>query len=134
MHRILVASALLSPLLFTAAAVARQTPTDSSATTMTAPVSTGVIPARVVEAHNVKLNSGYVHWDPAGTEVLLKLNIDQDGTAQVIQVVDSSNPAINGPVIDAVRQFRFSPAKLDNQPIPIDMNMILTVEPVGLQP
>jgi hypothetical protein len=37
-------------------------------------------------------------------------------------------------VIDAVRQFRFSPAKLDNQPIPIDMNMILTVEPVGLQP
>jgi outer membrane biosynthesis protein TonB len=66
--------------------------------------------------------------------VLLKLNIDQDGTAQVIQVVDSSNPAINGPVIDAVRQFRFSPAKLENQPIPIDMNMILTVEPVGLQP
>jgi TonB family protein len=69
-----------------------------------------------------------------GNELLVKLNIDRDGTAQDIQVVNSSNPALDASVVDAVRKFRFRPAKLDDQAIPVDMNLTVKVDPVGLQP
>jgi hypothetical protein len=134
MHRYLIASALLSPLLFTAVAVASQSPNDDSyATTQSLPAGTGVTPARVVYVPGLALNSRFNWRIPNGAELLVRLNVDQDGMAQDIRVVDSTKPALSEPVIDAVRKIRFRPAKLNGRPVPVDMNLIVDVAPVMLQ-
>jgi len=129
MRRTHVASLLLFPLLFTAAAVASSPATDASASTGVRPVSTGVIPPQVIYSTDVELpNDGTVEQLPNDTEVVLHLNVDETGKAQDVQVVKSLYPKLAPHVVDAVRQFRFRPAKLDNQTIPVDMELTLQLK------
>lgn len=134
MYRSFIASALLFPLLFTAAAVA-STPhkDDSYANTQTLSASTGVTPARVVYVPRLALDNR-ADWEiPNGARLLVKLDVDADGTAQDIRVVNSPNFELSQPVIDAVRKIRFAPARLDGRAVPIDMNMRVEVAPVRVQ-
>src|ERR1035438_9370739 len=112
MRRILAASILLSPLFFTASAVPSTPANDASASTPARPVSTGVIPAHVLYAAGIELPS--TASIPNDAEVVLELNVGEDGKARDIEVVKSINPQLDAPVVAAVRKFRFSPAKLDN--------------------
>jgi TonB family protein len=127
MRRIHVASALLFPLLCTAAAVASSPATDATASTSVPQVSTGVISPAIVYSTDVALPSdGTVERFPNDARVVLHLNVDQAGKVQDVQVVKSLYPELNSHVVDAVRQFRFRPARLDNQTVPVDM--LLTVD------
>jgi TonB family protein len=126
MRRILAASILLSPLFFTASAVASTPANDASATTMTRPISTGVVPAQVISSQSVELPSSANI--PAGAEVVLQLNVGEDGKARDISVVKSVNPELDAPVVAAVRKFRFSPAKLDNQAIEVPLSLTVFVQ------
>jgi TonB family protein len=124
MRRILLASALLSPLFLTAAAVASSPATDAADSTSVSPVSTGVVFPHVISTTDVELpNDGVAGWLPNDARVVLQLNLDEKGNVQDVQVVDSIDPELNDSVVSAVRQFRFSPAKLDNQAIPSDMTL-----------
>ncbi len=128
MRRTHIASALLCPLLFTAAAVASPPATDAASTSVL-PVSTGVIPPKVIYATEIELpGDGTAERFPNDAEVVLHLNVDKAGKVQDVQVVKSLYPDLNPHVVDAVRQFRFRPAKLDNQPIPVDMKLTLDVQ------
>jgi TonB family protein len=60
--------------------------------------------------------------------VVLKLNVDEQGKPEDIQIVNTVNPTLGADVIDAVRQFRWRPAKLDNQPIATDLTLHLLVK------
>jgi periplasmic protein TonB len=112
MRRILVASALLSPLVFSAAAVASNPASDVTATTR--PVSTGVKSAHVISSVNVQLPSTQEStFDRAA--VVVHLNVDANGKPQDVEVVKSPSIALNSPVLEAVRQFRFEPATVNNQ-------------------
>jgi TonB family protein len=51
------------------------------------------------------------------SKVVLQLNLDEQGKPADIQIINSVNPTLDADVVDAVRQFRWRPAKLDNQPI-----------------
>jgi len=129
MRRIHVASALLFPLLCTAAAVASSPATDASAPTSVPQVSTGVISPKVLSARDVVLPAdGSSERIPSYAEVVLHLNVDQAGKAQDVQVVKSYYPELNAHVVDAVRQFRFRPAKLDNQIVPAGMFLVIDVK------
>jgi len=64
---------------------------------------------------------------PFDAEVVLKLNVDQNGKAQDVQVIKSPNHYLDGPVATAVRQFKFEPATLDNQPVAADLTLTVVL-------
>ena len=126
MRRILIASVLLSPLFFTAAAVASQTATEAPASTPARPISTGVKQAHVLYSPNIDLPASAIL--PNDAEFVLKLNVDENGKPQDVEVVKSLNPDVDASVAAAVRQFRFRPATLDKQPIATDMTLTVVME------
>jgi TonB family protein len=126
MRRILVASILLSPLFITATAVASKPASDATASTEVRPISTGVVPAKVISLIDVQVPATTTIRNDA--QVVLQLNIDQKGKAHDIEVVKSLNPELDGPVVAAVRGFRFRPATLDNQAVPVSMSLTVRVQ------
>jgi TonB family protein len=128
MRRILAASVLLSPLFLSAAALASRPVTGATASTTTRPLSTGVKPAHALYTPNVKLSQAAVETLPYYAEVVLKLNVDEKGLAQDVEVVKSPSQYLDGPVAAAVRQYRFRPAMLDNQPVETPMTLTVVVQ------
>jgi TonB family protein len=126
MRRILVASILLSPLFVTATAVASKPASDAIASTQVRPISTGVVPAKIVSLIDIKVPATTTIQDNA--QVVLQLNIDQNGKAHDIEVIQSRNPELDAPVVAAVRGFRFRAATLDNQAIPVSMSLTVRVQ------
>ncbi len=125
MRRILIASVLLSPLFFTAAAVASQPVADDAAST---PVSTGVKPAHVLSSAPVELTDvtpDIVAFHQA--EVVLNLKVDATGKPTDVQITKSPMVDLDAPVLAAVRKFRFEPATLDNKPVAVPMTLKLEV-------
>jgi TonB family protein len=125
MRRILVASVLLSPLFFTAAAVASQPVADDAAST---PVSTGVKPAEILSSAPVELPT--LTPDIAAfhqAEVVLSLKVDESGKPTNVQITKSPSVDLDGAVLAAVRKFRFEPATLDDKPVAVPMTLTLEV-------
>jgi len=127
MRRIFAASLILAPLGISAAAHASQPVTETPASTPARPISTGVTPAHLVYSHNITLTPTTVETLPLNAAVVLKLNVDETGQAKDIQVVKSPDAALDAPVAAAVRQFRFSPAILDNQAVATDLTLTVVV-------
>ena len=129
MRRIIAASLLLSPLFIPAAAVASQpVKDDASASTQVRPVSTGVTAPRILHTTDIMVPEGLNSRLLDDSTVVLKLNVDEQGKPEDIQVVNAVNPALGADVIDAVRQFRWRPAKLDNQPVATDLTLKVLVK------
>jgi TonB family protein len=126
MRRILAATALLSPLFLSAAALASQPVTDDSTSTPARPLSTGVKQAHVLYAPEITIPASAVL--PVNAEFVLHLNVSQDGKAEDVQVLKSASANLDAPVAAAVRQFRFSPATLDKQPVATPMTLTVVVQ------
>jgi TonB family protein len=128
MRRILASSVVLSSLLFSAAAHAATPATDAASATTTRPLSTGVKLPRVLSATDVQLGSTAADALVPNSAVVLTLSVDQNGQPQDVQVVKSPSPLLDEPVSAAVRQFRFSPATLDNKPVATEMTLTVIVQ------
>lgn len=126
MRRILIVSLLLSPMLFTASAVASNPGTDAAAPTQDLRVSTGVFAPTVIYSTPVEIPSGVVL--ARDEQVVLSLKVDEKGKPSDIQVVSPTNQILDEHVVEAVSKFRFKPATLDNQAIPVDLNFVVEVE------
>ena len=61
-------------------------------------------------------------------ELILLVNLDETGTPTGMHVVRSINPEVDSRVMKAVRSFRWRPAVLDNQTIPVDVNLVVQVQ------
>ncbi len=128
MRRILAASLLLSPLFLPAAAVASQPVKDASASTQDRRVSTGVIAPNLIHTTDIIVSPEFAATLQDDSKVVLKLNLDAQGKPEDIQVINSTDPTLDAGVVDAVRQFRWRPAKLDNQPVATDMLLNVVVK------
>jgi len=128
MRRILAASLLLSPLFLSAAAVASQPVKDASASTQDRPVSTGVIAPNLIHTTDIMVSSDLASTFQDDSKFVLKFNLDEQGKPEDIQIINSTNPTLDSEVVDAVRQFRWRPAKLDNQPVATDMVLNVLVK------
>jgi len=130
MRRNVAASILLTPLLFTAFAVASQPAADDTASHPGVRVSSGVTPAQIVSfpAHISFPTDAFSATIPRDAEVGVQFLVDASGKAKDIQITDSVSPKLDEQVIDAVRQTRFIPAKLDEQPVPVTMNLSIKVQ------
>jgi len=127
MRRKLAPALALCSMLFPVAAVASQTSTDAVVTTSNLRVSTGVKAPVVLDTAAISLPQGMLDTLPAGAQVALALTVDKYGVPQNIRVVKSLNQSLDASVVEAVRHFRFRPGTMDNQPIPVDLNLTVTV-------
>lgn len=126
MRRIFIASALVSPLFLSAAAFAVPPVTDAATSTTQRALSTGVKPAHVISSTNIAVPAATVL--PTNAEFVVHLNVDPSGKPQDVQVVKSASVDLDAPVAAAVRQFRFSPATLDKQPVTAEMTLTVFVQ------
>lgn len=58
--------------------------------------------------------------------VVLRVSVTQTGRVSDVEVVRSV-PALTGPVVEAVRQWEFSPARFDNRPIAARTTVVVHV-------
>jgi hypothetical protein len=128
MRPILVVT-LLSSLALSASAA---TPKPSSDATGAAPaslvISTGVTQAQLLRAASIYVPTDALdaHSNPA--ELVLRVSLDETGTPTGMHVVRSINPDVDSRIMKAVRSFRWRPAVLDNQTIPVDVNLVVDVQ------
>jgi len=127
MHRIFVAT-LLSSFALTAAAATTPNPAhDALAVDSARPVSTGVTGPQIYYSTRIDIPADEI---PASmpAKVGLKVSLDATGSPTAVQVTQPLTNAIDARVVDAVRQFRWRPAVLDNQTIPVDMNLTVQLQ------
>lgn len=55
--------------------------------------------------------------------VMVKCSIDEQGNVAATEVEKSSNPAFEKPALDAVKRWKFKPAKQDGTPIAIKVSI-----------
>jgi TonB family protein len=127
MRRILVSSLLLSSLILPAAAFA-STPVDDATAPTPIRVSSGVTQPVLVNSAYLEIPDGYsIDAIPSDAQVALSLTINEKGQPENIQVTKSYSKFWDARVIETVREFHFKPATVDNQPTPIDMNMVVKI-------
>jgi Gram-negative bacterial TonB protein C-terminal len=130
MHRILVASLLSSFALAAAAATPQPNNNAAAATSATNQrVTTGVIAPRLNGSAVVHIHGDAVlDTCPNPAKMLVRLNLDATGNATDVEVLHSISPSVDARLIAAVRQLRWRPASLDNQPIPLTVNLTVEVQ------
>jgi len=127
MRRILATSTLLSSLILPAAAFA-STPVDDATAPTPIRVSSGVTQPVLVNSPSLDVPQGYsIDAIPDGAQIGLTLTIDEKGQPENIQVTKSYGKFWDARVIDTVRQFKFKPATVDNQPVSVDMNLTVNI-------
>ncbi len=126
MRRIIAAIMLSSMALSAAAATSK--PANDADSTSVRPVSTGVTAPRLVYSSRINISSSELPTTTSSGRVVLKFRLDTTGTPQSIHVIEPLTQSLDARIVDAVRQFRWSPAVLNNQTVPIDMNLVVQVQ------
>lgn len=127
MRRILASSLVLSSLILPAAAKASTPVDDASAPTPTR-VSTGVIFPALLKTVNVSIPEGFAGSPiPGDAQVGLTLTVDASGQPQNIRIVKPLNPLWDTQVVNAVSKFHFQAGTIDNQPVPVDLNLTVNI-------
>ena len=130
MRRILVASLLSSFAL--AAAAATPHPTDNPAPSAPGTahrVSSGIAAPQLTTRATVHIaGDAILNTLPNPAELRVRLDLDGSGEATNVQMLNSISPRVDAQVIAAVRQFHWRPAVLDNQAIPLTVNLTVEVQ------
>jgi|SRR5208337_4451381 len=146
MHRILVASLFLSTVLLNAqtattgqsvamnarsespnaltAPAAAEPATDSTATPPTRRISTGVTEPKLISEPAIDVAiSDFNSWNLGSRYMVLRFKVDETGTPQGVEILRAVSPDVDAKVLAAVQQFHFEPAKLDDQTIPMNLDL-----------
>ena len=92
-------------------------------------LSTGVVAPAVLNSGDFTVSADALSG--VGTEkpaVVLALRVNEKGMAENVRVVRSVNFKVDSQVLEAVRDFRFKPATLDQQPVPVDLHLTVVVQ------
>lgn len=128
MRHIIASSLMLSSMLIPAVAHASSSSDDVTASTPNLRVSTGVTPPRLVGNLSVQLPVGLPEsFAPMDSQVGLSLTVDASGQPQNVKVVKSSNVYWDARIVDAIQKAHFRPGKVDNTPIPVNMNLTVNI-------
>ena len=128
MRHIIASSLMLSSLIIPAVAHASSSTDDATVSTPALRISTGVTAPSLVGNLAVELPSGLPQsFAPMDSQVGLSLTVDESGKPQNVKVVKSSNPYWDARVVDAIQKSHFKPGKVDNTPIPVDMNLTVNI-------
>ena len=127
MRHILVAG-LLSSLALTAAA-APKAANDAAASTTVRPTSTGVTNPQLVYSSKIEIPAQEISDAfPNPSRLVLNVKLDETGSPTSVQVLEHLTQTVDARVVAAVKQFRWRPAVLDNQTIPVDLKLVVEVQ------
>jgi TonB family protein len=130
LRRFLIAG-LLSSVALTAAA-ATPKPNDNAAAANTATehrVTTGIVGPTVYGSAIVHVSDDPILSNVAiPAKMLVRLNLDATGKPTDVKILQSISPAVDARLIAAVEQLRWHPATLDNQAIPLTVNLTVDVQ------
>ncbi len=125
MRRILLTT-LLSSLTLTAAAATGMPANDASAPTS---ITTGVTSPHLVYTPHISIPADELPLAMVNTTtVVLQVKLDETGSPTQIQVLHAINQQVDARVIDGVRQFRWSPAVLNNRAVPSVLTLNVEVQ------
>jgi TonB family protein len=83
-----------------------------------------VVQPKLTRQVNPKLGPADFHaQDLESQKLVLHFVVDESGTPQHIEIIKSVNQDVDERVLDAVRQYRYSPARLDGQVVASDLNL-----------
>jgi len=130
MRPILAIALMLSSIFLPAAAHASTTADDATAPTPEVRVSTGVTAPKLADPINIVMPDGLSRaFIPADTKLELSFTVDSKGKAENVKVTKSVSPFWDARVVEAVQKSHFKPAKLDDQAVSMDMNLIVSLMP-----
>ncbi|UWZ86326.1 energy transducer TonB [Occallatibacter riparius] len=120
---------LLSSLTLTAAASPAPQMNDASAAS-SRPISTGVTSPHLVSTAHFSIPAGAMPTTiGSSTRVVLKVNLDETGTPTNVQILHpAATTEIDQRVVSAVRQFRWTPAILNNKAVPEELTLTVEVQ------
>jgi len=122
MRRILAVS-LLSSLSLTAAAATGPS-VEVSATTPAGVTSPRLVFSRPITISSDELPKAF----PNPARVVLKFDLDETGSPRNIRIAEAMTQPVAARVIAAVRDFRWTPAVINNHAVPIEMTLIVNVQ------
>ena len=148
MRRIIVATLLLSPMLLHAQANSPAPPQSSSTNILQSKlvqpqgfegsepdhkagsvrVSTGVSEPKLIYTVAVQSDTDFTAVQLKRTAVVA-MTIDTSGKPTELKIVRSVNPTMDKNLLTAVRQYRFTPGTLDDQPISVPVNLEVVLRP-----
>ena len=144
MRRIIVASFLLSSVLLGAQSVAKAQSatlvarneatnasgaTDVSTSTQPRRISTGVTGPKLLSEPTVNvITADFPTEDLASQHMVVSFRVDEKGTPVNVRLLKSVNQTVDNKVLEAVRQYRFAPATLDEQAVPMDVNLVVNFQ------
>lgn len=92
-------------------------------------VSTGVTAPKLISGPTVHVAvSDFPTENLAVEHVVVNFRVDEKGIPQDVQLVKSVNQTVDNRVLAAVREYRFEPAKLNEQSVAMDMNLNINFE------
>ena len=129
MHRILVVALLSSSALAAAAATPQPVYHASAASADGVRVTTGIVAPQIDQKAIVHIpGDAILDTYPNPAQMVVRLDLDAGGRPTGIQIVRSISPRIDSHVIEAVRQMHWRPGVLDGQPIPMTVNLTVSLE------
>jgi TonB family protein len=112
-------SKLAAPAVFGAAA---------SGTTSGLRVSTGVVAPKLISTVDIVSDRSAAYETPVNDrKIVVSMIVDKDGKPTDVKIVQSINPVMDHNVLQAVRQYRFAPGTVDNQPVASAHNLEIII-------
>jgi hypothetical protein len=127
MRKILAATLLLSSALCPAIASAATMASDADAA-QPVRVSTGVIAPTLADTLNLDLPSA-LNWTPLpyDASVGVSLIVDEKGNTHNVEITKSLNRFWDARVVAAVEKAHYHPASIDQQNIPMAVNLVISI-------
>lgn len=130
MRPILASALMLSSIFLPAAAHASTTADDATAPTPEVRVSSGVTAPKLADPINIVMPDGLSRaFIPADAKLELSFTVDSKGQAENVKVTKPVSPYWDARVVEAVQKSHFKPAKLDDQAVSMDMNLVVSLMP-----
>jgi len=126
---LLTATLALSPALLHAQPAAPASAPSSTGTTHPIRVSTGVVPPHLIHKTDVASTMDW-EWAEAGNQrtAEVSLVVDATGKPTHVQITKSAGYDLDQNVLEAVDQYRFTPATVSNQPASMDVDLTLNID------
>ncbi len=108
------------------AAAAAQPLTDMDVNSQPRRISTGVIGPKLLGGPKIVVSSSDFYTSDVSIEkAVVRFKVDEQGMPHNVQLIKSVNPVVDARVLAAVREYRFAPATLDEQPVPINLDLAI---------
>ncbi|MGO9940359.1 MAG: TonB family protein [Terracidiphilus sp.] len=103
--------------------------TDVDTTTPARRISTGVTWPKLISEPTLSVSSAdFPTPNLAAQHVVVGFRVDETGAPQNVHLVKSVSQTVDERVLAAVRQYRFVPGTLDDQKVPVDVNLVINFQ------